>query len=76
MLELSQALDAIQTLPSVNEAKSELESNQRDVEQMKTNYTEQISTLRDELEDIKQQKQSLEADYAVQIEGALYRNKI
>ena len=70
MLELSKALDAIQTLPSVNEAKTDLKIHQKDLKEMKALHAAQLLALRDELADLKQQKESVEVEYTIQVEGA------
>ena len=67
--ELSQALDGIRTLPTVKEAKIEVELHQKEMEKLKTFYTEQNAKLSEELNELSHQKQSAELEYVTQIEG-------
>ena len=67
--DLSQALNSIQSLPSLNEAKAEVVTHQKDLEEMKAYYTDQNNALREQLQEVQRDKHSTEEELTAQVEG-------
>lgn len=67
--DLTSAVDGIQTLPMVSQAKAEASINQQDSENLKEFYSKKNNELLDELKQVKHLKESSEVELLSQIHG-------